>query len=272
MMTRPVPAATVIITTYNRPDALEVSLESFRHQQQRDFEIIVADDGSGPETAALIERISANFPVPVRHVWHPDEGFRLSAIRNRAIAQARGDYIIMIDGDCLVLNNFVRQHLLLREPGMFVSGWRSWLWQRLTRRVLAAGKPASGMWPYWFMWGLFGQVTAPFGLISLPPGLRFRYRLSRQHQRAPTCNYALWKKDFLAVGGFDERYVAHGYEDWDLSVRLIRSGVLRKDGAYGSIVLHLFHARTAVRDKPENVALFKELQASDRVMAGHLNA
>ncbi|MDR3520583.1 MAG: glycosyltransferase family 2 protein [Acidocella sp.] len=263
------PRASVIISTYNAPEALEISLESFRHQREKNFEIIVADDGSTPATAELIKRIAANFPVPIKHVWHPDEGFRLSAIRNLAAAQASSDYIIFIDGDCLVLKNFVSQHLRLREPGMFLSGRRTWLGRVITRRILARRKPGSGYWPYWFMWALAGQVTGPFELLTAPAKLSFRYRLRGRYERAQTCNLAVWKADFMAIGGFDERYQAHGFEDSDFVVRLIRSGVPRKEGVFGSIVLHLNHPRPSRKPSP-NAGMFAELQASERVMAGHI--
>ncbi len=264
------PAASVVVTTYNWPEALRVCLESFRHQDVGNFEVIVADDGSGPATAELIRGIGDGFPVPIRHVWHPDEGFRLAAIRNRAIDQAAGDYIILMDGDCFVLANFVRQHLLLREPDRFLSGRRSWLGPRLTRRILAAERPPARTWPSYFLWAFAGQVTGPFELVAAPPKLWFRYRLAERWQRAQTCNLGFWRAHCLAVGGFDERYVDHGLEDSDFVVRLIRSGVRRKEGAHGAIVLHLSHPRRQRAPGARNAALFAELLESQRAMAGHI--
>ncbi|MDE8349197.1 MAG: glycosyltransferase family 2 protein [Acidocella sp.] len=267
---RNAPKASVVVPTYNWPEALEVCLESFRDQTEKDFEIIIADDGSGPATAALINQIATNFPVPIKHVWHPDTGALRSTIRNLAAAQASSDYIIFIDGDCFALKNFVSAHLRLREAGMFMSGRRTWLGRVVTQRMLARRKPSSGHWPYWFMWALAGQVTGPFELLTVPAKLGFRYRLHDKYDRAQTCNLAVWKADFMAIGGFDERYQAHGYEDSDFVVRLIRSGVPRKEGVFGSIVLHLNHPRSSGKPSP-NAGMFAELQASDRVMAGHIH-
>jgi glycosyltransferase involved in cell wall biosynthesis len=266
------PTISVVMTTYNWPEALEVSLESFRSQSDSDFEIVVADDGSGPATKLLIERIARDFPVPIKHVWQPDVGFRLSAIRNRAMEAASGDYIILMDGDCFVMSDFVAQHRRLCEPGMFLSGRRTWLGPKLTRRILAARKPLSDAWPYWFLWAFVGQLTGPFELISLPSRLWFRYRLKNRYQRAQTCNLGYWKADCTAVGGFDERYVDHGLEDSDFVVRLFRAGVARKEGAHGSIVLHLHHSRRERAPAARNAEMFAELQESDRVLAGHLVA
>ncbi|HQT65369.1 MAG: hypothetical protein B7Z75_01435 [Acidocella sp. 20-57-95] len=264
------PIVSIIVSTYNWPEALEVCLESFRHQQETNFEIIIADDGSAPATAALIARISRDFPVPIKHIWHPDEGFRLSEIRNLAAARASSDYIIFIDGDCFVMKNFIRGHLKLRERGMFVSGRRTWLGRAITRRVLANRKPRSGYWPYWFMWALAGQVSGPFELLNAPAKLAFRYWQHDQYNRAQTCNLAVWTADFMAVGGFDERYQCHGFEDSDFVVRLIRSGVSRKEGVFGSIVLHMNHPRPSGKASP-NAGMFAELLASDRTMAGHVH-
>ena len=264
------PSVSVVITTYNWPEALSVCLESFRHQDTTDFEIVVADDGSGPATRELIRATARGFPVRIKHVWHPDQGFRLAAIRNRAFEHAAGDYIVLMDGDCFVLRDFIRRHIALREPGMFVSGRRTWLGQRVTRHVLARGTPPSSAWPYWFAWSLAGQVTGPFELIAAPPKLGFRYRLSDRYQRAQTCNLGYWRADCAAVGGYDERYMDHGLEDSDFVVRMLRHGVRRKEGAHGSIVLHLDHPRRQRAPAARNEALFAELLASDRLVAGHL--
>ncbi len=266
------PAISVVITTYNWPQALGICLESFRRQDTRDFEIVIADDGSRADTADLVARYAADFPVPVRHVWHPDEGFRLAAIRNHAIEQARGDYIVMMDGDCFVLANFVRQHIALREPGMFVSGRRTWLGARLTQRLLARRGALPGAWPYWFLWAFAGQLTGPFELISAPPKLWFRYKFQDRYQRAQTCNLGFDREKCLAIGGFDERYVDHGLEDSDFVVRLMRSGHRRKEGAHGAIVLHLNHARRQRAPGARNAAMFAELLESDRIIAGHAAA
>ena len=141
----------VIVTTYNREDALAAVLRSLARQTDRDFEVIVADDGSGPATAALVESVKANIGHRVEHVWHEDSGFRAGEIRNRAILAARGDYCIFLDGDCIVRPDFVAIHRRLAEPGWFVTGNRILLSRELTEKVLrervaadtGAGRPGS---------------------------------------------------------------------------------------------------------------------------------
>lgn len=230
----------------------------------------MADDGSGPATRDMIAALARDFPVPLKHVWHPDQGFRLAAIRNRAFEHVSADYIVLMDGDCFVLSDFVRRHIALREPGMFVSGRRTWLGKRVTGHVLGRGAPPSTRWPSWFAWSLAGQVTGPFELIAAPSRLGFRYRFAERYQRAQTCNLGYWRADCEAVGGYDERYVDHGLEDSDFVVRLLRHGVRRKEGAHGSIVLHLNHPRRQRGPAARNAEMFAELLDLDRVIAGHL--
>ncbi len=114
----------VIVTTYNRPDALRAVLDGLAAQTDRDFEILVADDGSRDDTRELVEAVRSGVPVPIRHVWQEDRGFRAGAARNRATAQARGDYVIFLDGDCVPRPSFIARHRALAEAGWMVAGNR----------------------------------------------------------------------------------------------------------------------------------------------------
>jgi GT2 family glycosyltransferase len=258
------PVASVIISTYNWPQALHICLESYRRQDIRDFEVVIADDGSRPETFDLIAQVQAGFPVTLKHVWQQDEGYRLAAIRNKAIRASSGEYLIFTDGDCFVLPDFVRTHLTLREPGMFVSGRRSWLSRRISRKILELGQAPSRSRLRWLGAGLTAACNRPLEFISAPSRARFRYAKADQFDRAQTCNLAVSRADCLAVGGFDERYVGHGLEDSDFVVRLLRAGVRRKLGSHGSVVLHLYHQRRTGSSESPNQALFSELLRTDR--------
>src|SRR6202023_780482 len=132
----------VIISTYNREDALAAVLRSFARQGDRDFEVLVADDGSGTATARVVTDWAARMPVPLKHVWHPDRGFRLAEIRHRAIRASAGTYCIFLDGDCIARSDFVTAHRRLAEPGWFVTGNRILLSRELTEAVLADGQAA----------------------------------------------------------------------------------------------------------------------------------
>ncbi len=127
----------VVVATYNRPDALAAVLRSLGKQNDRQFEVVVADDGSRSDTEDVVQRAQAAFPVPLTHVWQEDTGFRLAAVRNRATARARGEYLIYLDGDCIVRPNFVRAHRDLAETGWCVTGGRVLLSEAFTHQVLA---------------------------------------------------------------------------------------------------------------------------------------
>src|SRR5205823_4196173 len=125
------------VTTYNREDALAAVLRSLAGQKDRHFEVVIADDGSAPGTAALVERHKAHVGVSLTHVWHEHRGFRAGEIRNRAVRASRGDYVVFLDGDCLTRSDFVAIHRRLAEPGWFVTGNRALLTQALTAAVLS---------------------------------------------------------------------------------------------------------------------------------------
>src|SRR6202171_3796787 len=129
----------LIVSTYNREDALAAVLRSLTRQTDRDFELLVADDGSGTATARVVTEWAAPLPVPLRHIWHPDRGFRLAEIRNRAIRASAGSYCVFLDGDCIARPDFVAAHRRLAEPGWFVTGNRILLSRELTERILAGG-------------------------------------------------------------------------------------------------------------------------------------
>jgi glycosyltransferase involved in cell wall biosynthesis len=258
--------ASVIVATYNWPEALAVCLGSLLHQDVGGFEIVVADDGSAPATAQGIAALARGAPVPVRHVWQPDDGFHAAAARNKGILAARGEYLIFLDGDCLVLPDFVRTHLALAEGGYLVSGRRSWLRPALTQSLLTdpqAPRPR-GRWA-WFGRALANQCTRPIQFLHLPMQ-RLRYFQARRWRGVQTCNLGVWRTDAMRVNGFDERYRGHGGEDADFVIRLLRAGVARKRGDYASIVLHLDHLKRPLG--LDNVGLFEDVQVAADYRAG----
>jgi glycosyltransferase involved in cell wall biosynthesis len=232
----------VIVTTYDRVDALDAVLRSLAGQGDRQFEVVVADDGSGPETARLVERRRSQSGVPIAHVRHERRGFRAAEIRNRAIRECRGDYCIFLDGDCLVRPDFVAQHRRLAERGWLVAGNRALLSAALTRAALRQ-KLALEQWDLadWIGQRLMGGLNRLAPLLQLPLG---PLRKSRPHawQGARSCNLAVWRSDLDRVDGFDARFSGWGREDSDLLIRLLRAGVRRKDGTFATGVLHLWHA------------------------------
>lgn len=257
----------VIVTTYERPDALDRVLESLARQRLIPLEVIVADDGSKPPTAECIERWQRAFPCPLHHVWQPDEGFRAAAVRNKALAAAQGDYIVFVDGDCIAPVDFLVSHDRLAEAGYFVAGNRVLLHEDFTRHVLASRIDLSA-WRLskWAIARLRGSINRILPLLRLPDA-PWRKRQPREWRGAKTCNLGAWRSDLLAVNGFDERYIGWGHEDADLAVRLIRAGALRKDGRFATGVLHLWHPENDRSQLADNEQRLAHIISGDRVRA-----
>lgn len=231
----------VIVSTYNRPDALEMSIKSLLQQTDHNFEILIADDGSTEETRQLISAYQALSSVPIVHIHQPDCGFQLSRIRNKAVAQSKGDYIIFLDGDCMVCPNFVAKHRQVAEFNCFVAGNRVLIGQAFTEEVLLKQQPLYlKSLPFFIRLRLVKKINRVIPMVSLPLGF-LRYLQPRNWRKAVGCNTAVWKKDFIRVNGYDELFEGWGFEDSDLVIRLIHTGVVRKEGRFAVPVLHLWH-------------------------------
>jgi glycosyltransferase involved in cell wall biosynthesis len=262
-----VPTVSVVVTTYNRPPALRRVLDALAAQDTRDFEIVIADDGSGDATREAITAWAATAPVPVTHVWHPDTGFRVAAIRNRGLAVARAPYVIFLDGDCVPPTWFVTAHRALAEPGWFLAGNRLLLSARFTARVEAQQRPIhrDGT-ATWFARRLVGHINRVLPLLRRPDG-EWRKRAAHAWARPKSCNLSGWRADFERVNGYDEQYEGWGREDSDLVIRLMHAGVMQKSARFAAPVFHLWH-READRSKlRDNDARLAALMASKRVRA-----
>jgi glycosyltransferase involved in cell wall biosynthesis len=234
----------IIVATYDWPEALSLSLQSLARQTDRNFEVIVADDGSGPRTAALVAAFRPFFPAELSHLWQEDLGFRKTLILNKAISAARGAYLIFLDGDCIVQADFVARHRLLAAAGHLVTGSRVLLGERLTRALCE-----SGMWDERAfrrnlllnrLSGQTNKLLAP--LVRLPDSPLRNYR-EFVLRRIKGCNMACFKANAVSVGGFDETLAGWGHEDADFVFRLQQTGIVRKSGAFATEVLHLWHRR-----------------------------
>src|SRR5215813_3077460 len=257
----------IIVTTYNREDALDAVLRSLAQQGDPAFEIIVADDGSGPATAKLINSWKSKIRRRLEHVWHPDRGFRAAEIRNRAILVARGTYCVFLDGDCIVPRDFVAAHRRLAEAGWFVTGNRVLLSAELTTEVLG-GKLTPERWSLvrWFAERWRGGINRLSALLHLPLGPLRRVR-QRVWQGARSCNLAIWRSDLDRVDGFDADYSGWGKEDSDIIVRLLHAGIRRKDGMFATGVLHLWHKEADRSLLSENERKLAGVAAGDGIRA-----
>jgi glycosyltransferase involved in cell wall biosynthesis len=261
----------VIVSTYNRADALDAVLRSLSRQSDRRFEIVVADDGSGAATKRVVADWTARAPVAVKHVWHEDRGFRLAEIRNLGIRESAGRYLVFMDGDCITRPSFVAAHRRLAEPGWFVTGNRILMSQRLTAQALA-GTNATRPEPETFgpleqlALRARGDLNRLAPLLALPLG-PLRKRRATQWRGANGSSMAFWRGDLEAVDGFDAAFTGWGREDSDIFIRLIRAGVRRKDGRFATGVLHLWHREADRSGLDGNERRLAEIIGGDSVKA-----
>ena len=255
----------VIVTTYNRPDALRAVLASLAAQTDTAFEVLVADDGSRAETAEAVAAEGVHFPVPLRHLWQEDDGFRAAAARNLAVAASCGDYLVFIDGDCILRPDFVAAHRTLAESGWFVAGNRVLLSEGFTKKMLQTPMIAlhGDSRLMWLGRRLSGAINRWLPLRHFA-GQGWRQRQPQRWQGARTCNLAMWRSDFDAINGFDEAFQGWGHEDADLAIRLLHAGVQRKDGRFATAVLHLWHRENDRSNLAENERRLAEILAADR--------
>jgi glycosyltransferase involved in cell wall biosynthesis len=246
----------VIVTTYDREDALDAVLRALSHQSDRAFEVIVADDGSGPATAALVESWKPRLGVPLAHVHQEHRGFRAAEIRNRAVLAARGAYCIFLDGDCIPRPGFVAAHRRLAEPGWFVTGNRVLMSEVLTQFSFEKNQdPEFWTLMTWLGMRSYRGINRLTPLLRLPLGPLRKLR-PRQWEHARSCNLGIWRSDLDRVDGFDATFNGWGREDSDLLVRLLHAGIRRKDGNFATSVLHLWHPpadRSALEDNNDKL-------------------
>ena len=224
---------TLIITTYNWPESLLLVLKSIMNQYILPDEVIIADDGSTKETKDLINNFKKDTDLNIIHSWQEDMGFRASRSRNNAIFKSSGDYIVLIDGDTILHTNFVKDHIANAESGFFVQGSRALLSEKQTKKALAEK-----------------TVNFPFfssGLKNRKNSIHSKFLSSifsskKNHLLGiKSCNMAFYKKDCLNINGFNNEFEGWGREDSEFVVRLINSGIKRKNVRFNAIQFHLWH-------------------------------
>jgi glycosyltransferase involved in cell wall biosynthesis len=246
----------LIITTYNWPQALDLVLASVARQSRMPDEVIIADDGSGEETARLVASWRARLGVPLHHVWQENRGFRAGRSRNRGIAAARGDYVILLDGDMILHERFVADHEAAAEPRWFVQG------QRIPT------SPGGAQW-------MLRNPSAPVNFFT--PGLRRRHQAVRSRvlsrlfsrrsvpmTRVKSCNEGCWRADLIAVNGFEEHMIGWGPEDKECVARLLHLGIRGKELRFAALAAHLYHPVRSPQGANPNDALLTATLESRR--------
>lgn len=233
----------VIFTTYNSVDWLQKVLWGFNAQTDSHFEIIIADDGSTDETRKLIESFKTKTNISITHVWQEDDGFQKCKIMNKALLKAKGDYVVFTDGDCIPRNDFISVHRQHAQPGFYLSGGYFKLpmniSQLITQQDITSGDAFDAEW-------LLSNGLKKTHKLSKLTAQGFKQKF--MNAITPTRrtwnghNASGWKKDLLAVNGFDER-MQYGGQDCELGYRLKNSGIKAKQIRYSAIVVHLDHKR-----------------------------
>jgi len=243
----------VIISTYNQPLWLQKVLWSYEQQNFKNFEVVIADDGSKDETRFLIERMKSEVSYPIQYIWHEDNGFQKTIILNKATIASKSKYLLYTDGDCIARQDFVATHLKLKKENHFLSGGYfklnktisnvlskediiaqncfnlDWLAQHGLKKTFRANKLTASGIKAWFL-NTFTTTKATFDGM----------------------NVSGWKKDMLEVNGFDER-MQYGGEDREIGERLINSGIKFLQIRYSAICVHMHHERPYKNREAKNI-------------------
>ena len=242
------PNISIIVSTYNSPEWLEKVIWGFSAQTYKQFEVVIADDGSTEETANLIVKLQSQVAFPIKHVWHQDNGFQKTIILNKAITETSADYIIMTDGDCIPRKDFVEVHEKLRKPNVFLSGGYHKLSMDLSKLISKEDILSGNCFNV--DWLMAHGMKKSFKNNKLNS---FGFKSDFLNFITPTTpswnghNSSAWKKDILAVNGFDER-MEYGGEDRELGERLVNNGIKGKQIRYSTTCVHLDHARGYVNE------------------------
>lgn len=222
----------LVITTYNWPEALKACLNSVLEQTVKPREVIIADDGSKQETIDLVKDFQQSYPwLHIIHSWQEDDGFRASMSRNRAINKSKGEYIIIIDGDLILEKHFIEDHIKNKEKGCFIQG------SRVITDVHVAKKMINGKKVNIFEKGLKNKLNMiRNNLLS-----KLITKKDKNLRGIRSCNMSFFKKDLIEVNGFEEEIEGWGREDSELALRLFNIGLKKKKLKFSALTYHLYH-------------------------------
>jgi len=229
----------LVIATYNWPEALELVLLSILNQSIFPSEILIADDGSSKKTKQLIECYSNKFKSGIKHIWQKDDGFQKTSILNKSIAKANGDYIIQIDGDIIIHTHFIKDHVQMAKKGFFIHGSRTFLNEIKTKTAIKNSIINFSV----FSPGITNRFNS-FHSILLSKILS---NTNKNLKGTRGCNFSFWKQDFIKVNGYNEDMNGWGKEDTELSVRLMNSGLKKLKLKCLAVCYHLHHKISSKR-------------------------
>jgi glycosyltransferase involved in cell wall biosynthesis len=248
------PALSLVIAVYERPEILATIFESLRNQTLQDFEVVLADDGSGPEIQDVVDQYQPHLKHAVQRIWHEDRGFRKTIVVNRAVPAARSDYLVFIDGDCILHHRFLERHYARRRRGQVLSGRRVMFDRTLTERLTLADVRSRRIEQVSFWWRHAGKIDRWRGFY-LPALYRLR-NLFRSDYQILGSNFSVHKEDFYGVNGYDERITGRGLEDNNLCARFLNSGMTICTVTQEALQYHRFHQAEAFAHSDEFIDRF----------------
>jgi len=225
----------LIITTYNWPEALALVLKTVVNQSVQPNEIIIADDGSTEDTKSLINLFSSKASIPIIHSWQEDNGFRLSRSRNLAISKAKYEYIIIVDGDMLLHKDFVKDHKRCAKKDVYIQGSRALLQPNFSKNIFNTKEIK---WPSIFS----NDVKNKLNTLRVPLlSTIFCKNNNKNMSRIRGCNFSLFREDIIKVNGFNEEFTTWGKEDSEFVQRLFNAGICRNNLKFSALQYHLYH-------------------------------
>lgn len=238
----------LIISTYNWHEALELVLLSVTQQSIIPDQVIIADDGSDYRTANLIDKFTNR--LPIEHIWHEDKGFQKTLILNKALKACNTDYIIEIDGDIILHKHFVKDHVAAAEKGYFVQGSRAMIGEELSHKTIQNKRLNFNF--------LTPGMTTRFNAIRFPllSGLFKTDPLSSHNVKG--CNLAFWREDYVRINGYFNGFTGWGWEDYEFAERLINSGVRKKRLKWAAVGFHIFHPLSSRANFKPNELIYRE--------------
>jgi glycosyltransferase involved in cell wall biosynthesis len=238
------PNCTLVASTYNWPEALELLLLSVLNQSVLPNEVIIADDGSGEDTKNLIENFKKTFPVPLVHIWQEDLKNRKSRIMNKAIAAAKYDYIVEIDGDIILNKHFIEDHLAYAQKGHYLFGSRVNIQEKLLPELFSKKN---------IDFNFFSKgIKKRSRTMRIPFLMNFAKSVDKCSKKLRGCNMSFWKEDFIKINGYNESIVGWGMEDSEMIQRLHNIEIKGKRLKYTGIVYHIYHKEQSRNNVPVN--------------------
>ena len=252
----------LVITTYNWPDAFRLCLESVLSQTVLPHEIIVADDGSREETANLVRDFQISNPfVKIIHSWQEDKGFRAGMSRNRAIAKATGNYVIIIDGDLILEKHFVQDHIEKKENGFFIQGSRVIISKEKSQKIINGEK--LNLQKNFFDKNFKNKLN----MIRNSILSKILTKKDKNLKGIRSCNMSFFKKDLELVNGFEEKIEGWGREDSELALRLFNNGIKKKKLKFSALTYHIFHKENDRSHLKENDKLLSDAIKNKKMVA-----